>query len=84
MYVNGAPSADDRPVGAGDLLHGRYALLRKGKRAYAMVVVPTALTRAVTDDPADRFGADRGSPRRFSLRPGRKVEAGPRTENLRG
>ena len=38
VYVNGERLADDRPLAAGDLLHGRYALLRKGKRSYAMAV----------------------------------------------
>src|SRR5690606_10974580 len=31
VYVNGVRQADDRPLAAADLLHGRYALLRKGK-----------------------------------------------------
>jgi len=38
VYVNGERLADDRPLAAEDLLHGRYALLRKGKRSYAMAV----------------------------------------------
>jgi tyrosyl-tRNA synthetase len=38
VYVNGERLADDRELTGGDLLHGRYALLRKGKRAYAMAV----------------------------------------------
>ena len=29
-------------LGPDDLLHGRYAVLRKGKRAYAVVVAPPA------------------------------------------
>lgn len=38
VYVNGERLAEDRALVAGDLLHGRYALLRKGKRSYAMAV----------------------------------------------
>jgi len=38
VYVNGERLTDDRPLTAEDLLHGAYALLRKGKRAYAMAV----------------------------------------------
>jgi len=38
VYVNGERLSDDRPLTAGDLLHGRHALLRKGKRSYAMAV----------------------------------------------
>jgi tyrosyl-tRNA synthetase len=36
VYVNGDRAAEDRTVTASDLLHGRYVLLRKGKRAYAL------------------------------------------------
>jgi len=38
VYLNGARLGADRALGPADLLHGRYALLRKGKRAYAMAV----------------------------------------------
>ncbi len=38
VYVNGERLADDRPLTTEDLLHGAYALLRKGKRSYAMAV----------------------------------------------
>ncbi len=38
VYLNGARQEQDRLVGPTDLLHGRYALVRRGKRAYAMVV----------------------------------------------
>ena len=38
--LNGAPLADgERKLGAGDLLAGRYLLLQKGKRTYALLVV---------------------------------------------
>lgn len=40
VYLNGERLADDRHLGPDDLLHGRYAVLRKGKRAYAVVVAP--------------------------------------------
>ncbi len=40
VYLNGERLSEDRALVADDLLHGRYALLRKGKRAYAMVVTP--------------------------------------------
>ena len=36
VYVNGVRAEGDRAVTAQDLLHGRYVLLRKGKRAYAL------------------------------------------------
>ena len=40
MYVNGRRlSSADRAVGADALLHGRYLLLRKGARDYALVGV---------------------------------------------
>lgn len=38
IYLNGVRCADDGPVSARGLLHGRYALLRKGKRTYALGV----------------------------------------------
>ncbi|HEX7133440.1 MAG TPA: tyrosine--tRNA ligase [Iamia sp.] len=38
VYLNGTRQSDDRALAADDLLHGRYALLRKGKKGYAMVV----------------------------------------------
>ncbi len=38
--MNGAPLADaEQKLGAGDLLAGRYLLLQKGKRNYALLVV---------------------------------------------
>jgi tyrosyl-tRNA synthetase len=36
VYVNGERAGEDRQVTAADVLHGRYVLLRKGKRAYAL------------------------------------------------
>ncbi|MCU1358564.1 MAG: tyrosyl-tRNA synthetase [Acidimicrobiales bacterium] len=36
VYVNGERAEDGRSLTSGDLLHGRYVLLRKGKRAYAL------------------------------------------------
>jgi tyrosyl-tRNA synthetase len=36
VYLNGVRCADDATVTAEGLLHGRYALVRKGKRSYAM------------------------------------------------
>ncbi len=38
VYLNGERQSEDRDVGQADLLHGAYALLRKGKRSYAMVL----------------------------------------------
>ncbi len=38
VYVNGERLDADRALAAGDFLHGDYALLRKGKRSYAMAV----------------------------------------------
>lgn len=38
VYLNGERIAEDRSLGTDDWLHGRYALMRKGKRAYAMAV----------------------------------------------
>jgi tyrosyl-tRNA synthetase len=38
--LNGVPiEAADRPLGAGDLLAGRFVMLQKGKRNYALLVV---------------------------------------------
>jgi tyrosyl-tRNA synthetase len=38
--VDGATiESGERPIAEGDLLHGRYVMLQKGKRNYAMVVV---------------------------------------------
>ena len=37
VYLNGERVTEDRHLNTDDLLHGRYALLRKGKKAYAMV-----------------------------------------------
>jgi len=39
VYVNGQRLGEDRPLTSADLLHGRHALLRKGKRTYAMAVL---------------------------------------------
>ncbi|MEZ5180699.1 MAG: tyrosine--tRNA ligase [Acidimicrobiales bacterium] len=39
VYVNGVRAEPGRTLGADDLLHGRWAVLRKGKRAYGLVVV---------------------------------------------
>jgi tyrosyl-tRNA synthetase len=39
VYLNGERLAGDRELAAEDLLHGEYALLRKGKRSYAMGVL---------------------------------------------
>jgi len=36
VYVNGERAGPERRVSDADLLHGRYVLLRKGKRAYAL------------------------------------------------
>ncbi len=38
VSVNGVRAAPDASVGTGDVLHGRYVLLRKGKRHYALLV----------------------------------------------
>ena len=38
IAVNGGRAAPGATVGAGDVLHGRYVLLRKGKRHYALLV----------------------------------------------
>jgi tyrosyl-tRNA synthetase len=38
--LNGEPiAAPERTLGAGDLLHGKYVMLQKGKRNHAMIVV---------------------------------------------
>lgn len=39
VYVNGERAGDAGVVGEDDLLAGRYVLLRRGKRAFAMVIV---------------------------------------------
>jgi tyrosyl-tRNA synthetase len=39
VYVNGERAAEDRTIGADDLLHGRFVLVRRGKKRYAMVEV---------------------------------------------
>ena len=36
IYVNGERAAEGRQITSSDLLHGRYLLLRKGKRTFAM------------------------------------------------
>ncbi|QXC61932.1 tyrosine--tRNA ligase [Aquihabitans sp. G128] len=38
VYVNGERAEDGRLVGRSDLLRGRFVLLRKGKKAYAMAL----------------------------------------------
>ncbi|WP_219940938.1 tyrosine--tRNA ligase [Iamia sp. SCSIO 61187] len=40
VYLNGERLTEDREVADEDLLHGAYALLRKGKRSYAMAFAP--------------------------------------------
>jgi tyrosyl-tRNA synthetase len=35
----GSPGAADRKLGAADLLHGRWVMLQKGRRAYALLAV---------------------------------------------
>ena len=37
VTVNGQRAAEGREVGAADLLHGRYVVIRKGKKAYGLV-----------------------------------------------
>jgi tyrosyl-tRNA synthetase len=37
LYVNGERADDDRHLGAADLLHGRWILLRKGKRTHHLL-----------------------------------------------
>lgn len=44
VYVNGVRQETDRSLDADDWLHGRFALLRKGKRSYAMAVAGPAGT----------------------------------------
>jgi tyrosyl-tRNA synthetase len=39
VYLNGERCDEDRQVGAADVLHGAYVVLRKGKRAFAVVLV---------------------------------------------
>jgi tyrosyl-tRNA synthetase len=38
LYLNGSRLAADRPLDGADLVHGRFALLRRGKNRYALVV----------------------------------------------
>jgi tyrosyl-tRNA synthetase len=38
VYVNGERATEDRTVDAADLLHGRYVLVRRGKRSFGAVV----------------------------------------------
>jgi tyrosyl-tRNA synthetase len=38
-YVNGEPAREDRPLSEADLLHGRWLVLRKGKRTYHLLDV---------------------------------------------
>ena len=38
IYVNDVALAEGRPLGSGDLLHGRYVMLRKGKRQRHLLV----------------------------------------------
>ena len=41
VYVNGERTSDpDREVGAGDLLYGRYVLLRRGKKRWHVATAP--------------------------------------------
>ena len=37
VYVNGERTDEGRTIAAGDLLHGRYAVVRKGKKAYGLI-----------------------------------------------
>ena len=37
--INGEPAVPGRVLGEGDLLAGRYVVLQKGKKNYAMLVV---------------------------------------------
>ena len=37
LYVNGARADAERRLGAADLLHGRWVLLRKGKRTHHLL-----------------------------------------------
>jgi tyrosyl-tRNA synthetase len=36
-YINGEPGREDRPLSEADLLHGRWLVLRKGKRTYHLL-----------------------------------------------
>ena len=38
-YVNGAPAREDRSLSEADLLHGRWLVLRRGKRTYHLLDV---------------------------------------------
>jgi tyrosyl-tRNA synthetase len=38
VYVNGERAGEDRTLTTADLLHGRYVLVRKGKKAYGLLV----------------------------------------------
>ena len=38
-YVNGEPAREDRPLSEADLLHGRWLVLRRGKRTYHLLDV---------------------------------------------
>jgi tyrosyl-tRNA synthetase len=38
VSVNGERVGPGRPIGKGDVLHGRYVVLRKGKKSYAVLV----------------------------------------------
>jgi tyrosyl-tRNA synthetase len=39
VYVNGVRAGAGARLAGGDLLHGRYAVVRKGKKAYGLVIV---------------------------------------------
>jgi tyrosyl-tRNA synthetase len=39
VHLNGERTDEGRQLGPADLLHGRFAVLRKGKKAYGLVVV---------------------------------------------
>src|SRR5215469_15643142 len=36
-YINGEPAREDRPLSEADLLHGRWLVLRRGKRTYHLL-----------------------------------------------
>jgi tyrosyl-tRNA synthetase len=40
VSVNGRRAEPEATVGEGDVLHGRYVLLRKGKKTYGLLVGP--------------------------------------------
>lgn len=40
VYVNGERAGEERTLTGADLLHGRYAVVRKGKKAYGLVSAP--------------------------------------------